>query len=144
MRINASASAENLVRLISNHLNKFDLNINKDIVAITTDDLNVMKKLGRIVPCSQQFCYAHGLQLAVIDVLYRKQTGNETEVLEESEDDIFPLVREDQEEILDDSDNDGNHDEDSSFLVIEKDSSQQSVELSTNYYDLIKKLGKLS
>lgn len=60
IRINTSASAENLVRLISERLNLFNLNLENDIISITTDGPNVMKKLGRIVPCLQQFCYAFG------------------------------------------------------------------------------------
>ena len=32
---------------------------------------NVMAKVGRFMPCYQQLCYAHGIQLAIIDVLYK-------------------------------------------------------------------------
>ena len=34
----------------------------------------MMIKVGRVVPCYQQLCYAHGIQLAVIDVLYQKNS----------------------------------------------------------------------
>ncbi|KAL1454556.1 hypothetical protein WDU94_010782 [Cyamophila willieti] len=56
-----------------------------DIVAVTADGPNVMKKLGRIIPSLQQFCYAHGIQLAVIDVLYQKRGIEEVENIVDSD-----------------------------------------------------------
>ena len=38
-----------------------------------TDGASVMKKVGRIFPVNQQFCFAHGVQQALIEVLYQKQ-----------------------------------------------------------------------
>ena len=43
-----------------------------DIVAIIKDGASVMKKVGRIISIDQQLCFAHGLQLGVIEVLYNK------------------------------------------------------------------------
>ena len=38
-----------------------------------TDGASVMKKLGGCWLVNQQLCFAHGVQLAVIDVLYKKR-----------------------------------------------------------------------
>ncbi|KAK2577956.1 hypothetical protein KPH14_000721 [Odynerus spinipes] len=44
----------------------------RDLVGITTDGASVMKKFGHLVPMIQQLCSAHGIQLAVVEVLYGK------------------------------------------------------------------------
>lgn len=127
IRINTSASAENLVRLISERLNLFNLNLENDIISITTDGPNVMKKLGRIVPCLQQFCYAHGLQLAVIDVLYQKRDSEESEV-ENIEDDPDQEAAEDCES-----------DDDETRIEFE---TEYRREININYKDVIEKVRK--
>lgn len=48
------------------------LNLKQDIVSIATDGASVMTKVGRCIEAEQQLCYAHGVQLAVLDVLYKK------------------------------------------------------------------------
>ena len=40
---------------------------------------SVMVKVGKLLPCYQQLCYAHGIQLAVVDVLYKKKPHKEVE-----------------------------------------------------------------
>ena len=40
-----------------------------DIIAARTDSAAVKKKVGRYLSVHHQLCYAHGLQLAVCDVL---------------------------------------------------------------------------
>lgn len=129
IRINTSASAENLVRLISERLNLFNLNLENDIISITTDGPNVMKKLGRIVPCLQQFCYAHGLQLAVIDVLYQKRDSEESEV-ENIEDDPDQEAAEDCE---------SDDDDDETRIEFE---TEYRREININYKDVIEKVRK--
>ena len=42
---------------------------------MTTDGTSVMVKVGRMMPCDQQLCYAYGIQLTVIDTLYKKNNG---------------------------------------------------------------------
>ncbi|KAF8773498.1 hypothetical protein HNY73_016157 [Argiope bruennichi] len=37
-----------------------------------TDGATVMKKVGKLIGANQQLCYANGIQLRVIDVLYQK------------------------------------------------------------------------
>ena len=53
-------------------LEKHELNLHTDIVAIITYGASVMKKVGRIINMDQQLCFAHGVQLGAIEVLYKK------------------------------------------------------------------------
>ena len=41
-------------------------------MCITTDGASVMQKVGKLFPCLQQLCLIHVVQLAVLDVLYKK------------------------------------------------------------------------
>lgn len=45
----------------------------KDVVCITTDGAKVIVKVGKLIKPDQQLCYAHGIQLAVVDVIYKQQ-----------------------------------------------------------------------
>ncbi|GBN03239.1 hypothetical protein AVEN_229019-1 [Araneus ventricosus] len=38
-----------------------------------------MVKVGKLMSCCQQLCFAHGLQLAVVDILYKKNTERKEE-----------------------------------------------------------------
>ena len=42
-------------------------------MAIMTNGASIMKKDGRLLVANQKICFAHGLQLAVIDVIYKKR-----------------------------------------------------------------------
>ncbi|CAH0403229.1 unnamed protein product [Chilo suppressalis] len=77
IRIHGSCTAEHCITLVSQRLKKFGLNLETDIIGITTDGASVMVKVGRLLPCYQQLCFAHGIQLAVVDVLYKKKTQPE-------------------------------------------------------------------
>lgn len=70
--IYGSMTAENCLRILKERLSKFDISLETDIVAIVTDGPNVMIKVGRLVCTEQQLCLAHGVNLAVCDVLYKK------------------------------------------------------------------------
>ncbi|CAF4947360.1 unnamed protein product [Pieris macdunnoughi] len=48
------------------------LDADTDIIGMSTDGASVMVKVGKLMNCYQQLCFAHGLQLAVINVLYKK------------------------------------------------------------------------
>lgn len=61
------------------HLAKFSIVLEEDIVSQTTDGASVMKKMGSYIPGHHQICLAHGIQLAVIDTLY-KTTEDEAEI----------------------------------------------------------------
>lgn len=71
VRISGSMPAQKCIELVENKLNKHGLSLRNDIVCVTTDGASVMAKVGKSIPCHQQLCYAHGLQLAVLSVLYK-------------------------------------------------------------------------
>ena len=73
IRILGSFPAERCVQALSSKLGQFGLDINKDIVNVTTDGCAMMVKVGKLIAPGQQLCLAHGLQLAVLDVLYNRQ-----------------------------------------------------------------------
>lgn len=78
VRITGSFPAETCVAALEKKLQEFKIDLNRDIIAVTTDGAAVMKKVGRLLSAHHQLCFAHGLQLAVLDVLY-KNTRQEAE-----------------------------------------------------------------
>lgn len=80
IRIYGSCTAEHCIQLVSERLKKFGLNVETDIIDITTYGAPVMVKVGRLLPCYQQLCFAHGIQLAVVDVLYKKKKEAQKEI----------------------------------------------------------------
>lgn len=72
VRVKGSMPAIRCIELLTERLNIFGLDLKQDIVSITTDGASVMTKVGRCIEAEQQMCYAHGVQLAVLDVLYKK------------------------------------------------------------------------
>ena len=77
LRINVGLPAEKCVLLLSEKLNQYGLSLEKNIVCLTNDGAAVMQKVGKLIPAAQQFCLAHAIQLAVVDVLYKKETTEE-------------------------------------------------------------------
>lgn len=71
-RVDGSMNAERCVELLSSKTEQYGISLEKDVMAITTDGASVMKKVGNEVPATHQVCLAHGIHLAVIDVLYKK------------------------------------------------------------------------
>lgn len=114
VRIRNSLPAEKCIELVQKKLKEYELDFEndiKDVVAITTDGCNVMKRVGNLIKALQQLCLAHGIHLAVTDVLYEKKKTNkntpspeleaEDETEEESEDESD---EEDEEETEEDND----------------------------------------
>jgi BED zinc finger len=75
VRVYGSMPAEKCIELLEAKLATFGLSLSKDIVAICTDGASVMCKVGRLLEAEQQLCYAHGIQLAVLDVLYKNKSN---------------------------------------------------------------------
>ena len=107
VRIQGSFSAEKCIETISSKLKEFELDLQCDIMAITTDGYSMMRKVGRLLPTLHQLCYAHGLQLVIHDIFYQKQTtqsehqissnySSEAEEYDELEDtDVLAIVEQD-------------------------------------------------
>lgn len=69
--------AETGVNLIENKLKQFRVKF-INIFAITTDAASVIKKLARLLEVYHQLCFAHEIQLAVFDVLYKTRSDLES------------------------------------------------------------------
>jgi hypothetical protein len=70
IRVDGSMPSEKGIVLIKGKLAEICLNLG-DIFGIATDGANVMRKLGRLLGTFPQLCHAHGIHLAVVDVLYK-------------------------------------------------------------------------
>ncbi|GBP97937.1 hypothetical protein EVAR_71113_1 [Eumeta japonica] len=132
-RIFGSMSSESCVQVLKEKLSEFDLSLDKDIVGITTDGASVMKKVGRLIEPLLQLCYAHGVQLGITDVIYKKTVQSNPE--EEFEDPELNTNRSAEEkEVL--GDNPDNYDGLYFSLPI------RQVYLATEYQMIISKLRK--
>ena len=103
IRIKGSMTAEVCKEMVVQRTAQFGLDIQMDIICCTTDAASVMVKFGKLMDCEQQLCYAHGVNLAVCDVLY---TNNASSVplpeLEENNPNNDSSDFDDNEEIDDD------------------------------------------
>ena len=132
VRVNVSMPAEKCVELLESKLAQFGLTIQDDIVCICTDGASVMVKVGKIIEAEQQLCYAHGVQLAVLDVLYRRQARTTPQPSDHDEAD-------------DHSDADGEDDAqgDPGFQVIQDYEYDILVEMSPEYHNVVNKVRKI-
>ena len=70
-RVHGSLNAEAAAQMVEEKLKEYGLNIQTDVICNTTDAASLMTAMGDLLPTIQQLCYAHGLHLAVVDVLYK-------------------------------------------------------------------------
>lgn len=70
--------ADKCVKILDEKLNEFGVSLQNDIVAIVTDGASIMKKVGKLISASHQLCFAHAIQLGVIDTIYKKCSNAET------------------------------------------------------------------
>lgn len=71
--VNGTMPTEKCVDIVDSKLKIYNISLDYDIVAITKDGASVMKKVGKIINADQQLCLAHGIQLAILEVLYNRQ-----------------------------------------------------------------------
>ena len=79
VRIKGSMSAEKCITYLQNTLEEFSIAI-ENIISIITDGAAVMKKVGRLLDVNHQLCLAHGIQLSVIKVLYKRSVSDNISV----------------------------------------------------------------
>ena len=79
VRIKGSMPAEKCITYLQNTLKEFSIAI-ENIISITTDGAAVMKKVGRLLDVNHQLCLAHGIQLSVIKVLYKRSVSDNNSV----------------------------------------------------------------
>ena len=70
-RIIGSMPAEKAVAVVKKKLDEFGIDLDSGVVAATTDGASVMVKYGKSILPIHQLCLAHGIHLAVCDVLYK-------------------------------------------------------------------------
>ncbi|KAF2890270.1 hypothetical protein ILUMI_15903, partial [Ignelater luminosus] len=129
VRLHGSGTAEHCISLVKERLASFSLNLDTDIIASTTDGASVMVKVGRLLRCSQQLCFTHGLQLVVVDTLYKKVSEPVSECTATA--------------IITESDIDGNDDTDQTEQGVMVNVDSPSVEMISTYDDLVKKVRKV-
>jgi hypothetical protein len=84
-----SLTSERSLELVAKKLDMYGLTLENDIICIITDGASVMTKMGRLSPTYHQLCFAHGVQLAVLDILYKRQvnsSSSETQSMENNSD----------------------------------------------------------
>ncbi|XP_035716703.1 uncharacterized protein LOC118439484 [Folsomia candida] len=118
IRIHGSLPAEKCLEMVANKLRLLNLSLENDIVCIITDGSSVMTKIGRLSPTYQQLCFAHGIQLGVLDVLYKKI--NQTPEADESENENLDNLAPCEDDSCCDSDSDSeeiDEDEDEDLVI---------------------------
>lgn len=73
IRVNGSMDAQTIVQKIEERLRLHGISIDSHVICQMTDGCKTMLKVGKISTPDQQLCLAHGIQLAVLDVLYGKK-----------------------------------------------------------------------
>nr|CAI5830436.1 unnamed protein product [Callosobruchus analis] len=127
VRVEQSMTSEVCVELLEKRLKDFNLSLINDIVGFTTDGASVMTKLQKLIPPTQQLCFAHGLQLAVVGTLYKNTVKSDKTDTTETE-----------RSLTKDGDNDNNEFDDleeayyDSDLVL-CDNILEGIELSSSY-----------
>jgi hypothetical protein len=71
-KIKNKGTAENCHNILREKLLQYGLTLDEDVIALVTDGASVMCALGRRTLNFHQLCHAHGIQCAVLDVLYKK------------------------------------------------------------------------
>lgn len=137
IRIYGSCTAEHCISLIKERLNNFGLDLETHIIGMTTDGASVMRKVGKLIPCYQQLCYAHGIQLAVVDILYKNNTNKGHEICSSQNEEVISSV--DSDEDNNDDYNDETNEEQGLTVTVD----QPPVELISDYNDLINKVRKV-
>lgn len=103
-RIKGSMTAELCKEMVVQRTSKFGLDIETDVICCTTDAASVMVKFGKLMNCEHQLCYAHGVHLAVCDVLYINKSSSVLVLEPEQSEKNHPN---DDWESADDSEDDG-------------------------------------
>lgn len=120
-RITGKFASEDCVRLLERTLESFHLKIENDIMCIVSDGASMMQKVGRLLSCEQILCIAHGIQIAIVKVFYKKITLVAHE--EEEAIDVNYLVSESEDENF--SNDEG--------LLVELENNNERIEMTENF-----------
>ena len=139
VRVNGSMPADKCASIIDSKLNEFGLSLAADIVCIVTDGASVMVKAGTLTNTEHQLCYAHGVQLAVLDVLYRRHERATPAVATHS----APDATECEDNSDDGEDCDADEVAADQHMEVVDDDYDVLVEMSTTYQDVVQKVRKV-
>lgn len=141
VRIYGSMPAEACISILNDKLSEYNLSLDDDIICITTDGAKVMVKVGNLIKPDQQLCYAHGIQLAVLDVIYKPSPEAEALNEEMAAENEAVSVNEGTNEYLQNVEFDSSEsDEDGSFDLSFPAS---EINLAVEYAEVIKKVRKV-
>ena len=73
IRVRGSLPADRAAQMVNDKLKEFGLSEECHIVAVVTDGAAVMVKMHEHFEAFEQLCFAHGIHLAVCDLLYEKK-----------------------------------------------------------------------
>ena len=133
IRVQGSMPAEKCVSLLEEKLQQFGLSLEHDVACICTDGASVMTKVGRLISAEQQLCYAHAIQLAVLDVLYRDHRNRPGALAQ------APVV-DSEGDVVDNYESDDN---DADGLDVVDESPNVMFELSDEYKEVVQKVRKI-
>lgn len=122
-RVKGSFSAELCLSLLKSKLDDFDVNFDRDVFGLVTDGASVMKRFGRISGKKHALCLAHGIHLAVVEVLYKNNSPNIGDI---------GLLESDSE----------TEDEDS-YSSPFRDAAEENIEYETTLNDIISRVRKV-
>ena len=120
VRIVGGLKAERALELCKKRVEEFGLNFHEDIIATSTDGAAVMIKFGRLSLLLHFTCLAHGIHLAVTDILYKKPKKDDDDDNDAVEDDDF--------------------DEFDDEIFVEE---EPEIELAENFQEIIAKVRKI-
>ena len=79
VRMTESTTASIEIWLIEKYLEKFGLDVGKDVVAAIKDGASVCNRIGQDMESLSFVCQNHGLHLAVLKLLFKKKKATEVE-----------------------------------------------------------------
>ncbi|KAH9631749.1 hypothetical protein HF086_014750, partial [Spodoptera exigua] len=75
---NDGVKVSNLLAVLEERLLAFELSLKDDVICTTTDGASVIVAFGRDASIFHQQCLAYGIQLAILDVLYKNKDNCQT------------------------------------------------------------------
>lgn len=142
-RMKGSHPAKSCLGILKQRLQEFDLSLDADVLCIVTDGASVMKKMGTFTKTLHLLCLAHGENLAVQDVVYKKKRPVNT--IEEEDADMsteVEEVEEDEEEVVlpaTDDEDEGSDDDEGDTVIEFVEEVKEVIEL---FKDLLSKVRK--
>ena len=97
VRVRGKCTAEVAKEVLEKKLGEYSIEMEKDVICHTTDGASVMTKMGKLLKIVHQICLAHGMHLAVCDVLYKAKRSHDDEARDKDENDEDDEEDEDEE-----------------------------------------------